>query len=341
MDTFDTEVTDETNSRWSWRKASRKRTVLIMTAIALIVFAMLPLGAALRSPSADRTSPEGQLPQYDIAAPLGTATTGTAAYEGQFNSVEAAINGEADKAQPAQPWDRMIIRTGTLQLTVKDVGDSIQRVRAAATASGGYVFSSETRNEGEYTYATITVYVPSANFDQVMPELRALGGQVTRVANESISSSDVTEEFTDLDSQLRNLKATEGRMLALQAKAERTEDILAIDRELRSVQAEIERIQGRMTYLGKRAEMSTLTIYLSPAMAPAPVVEAKSSWQPLEAAEAAWNASLEVLGALATALISAAVFVWWLVPVLAIVVWVLYRARRRSTAPGGVEANAG
>ena len=263
-------------------------------------------------------------------------------------SSEQTIGGGTGTATDAtgkpvatQPWDRMIIRTGTLQLTVKDVGDSVQRVRAAATSSGGYVFSSETRNEGEYTYAAITVYIPSANFDQVMPELRALGGQVTKVANESITSSDVTEEYTDLNSQLRNLKATEGRMIALQAKADRMEDILAIDRELRSVQSEIEQIQGRMNYLGKRAEMSTLTIYLSPAVAPAPPIEPASAWQPLEAAEQAWNASLEMLAAAATALITSVVFLWWLLPVLALAFWVVARSRRRAAGHGNVEANAG
>jgi hypothetical protein len=233
----------------------------------------------------------------------------------------------------------MIIRTGTLQLTVKDVGDSVQRVRGAATAAGGYVFSSETRNEGEYTYATVTLYIPAANFDQVLPELRALGGQVTRVANETITSSDVTEEYTDLDSQLRNLKATEGRMLALQAKAERMEDILSIDRELRSVQSEIERLQGRMNYLGKRAEMSTLTVYLSPAIAPAPLIEPQPSWEPLKAAEDAWNASLDLLGKATTGIISAIVFLWWLVPLLAIGVFLVTRVRRRTPPSGNAEAN--
>jgi hypothetical protein len=282
-------------------------------------------------------SPMASLPDVAESTMRQPAPTpGMAASEAPMASGAGTVT-EAD-AGATQPWDRMIIRTGTLHLTVKEMGDSIQRVRAAASASGGYVFSSETRNEGEYTYATITLYVPAANFDQVLPELRALGGQVTKVANESISSSDVTEEYTDLDSQLRNLKATESRMLALQAKAERMEDILAVDRELRSVQAEIERIQGRKNYLGKRAEMSTLTVYLSPAIAPAPIIEPQSTWQPVQAAEEAWNASLQLLAAVGLSAITAVVFLWWLAPVLALVVWALARARRH-TAASTMEAN--
>ena len=334
---MDTEIS--TPGRATVRRPRFPRKWIVLTVVGLLIAAaiLVPLGLSLAGRYA--MSPMDSLP--DIAESTirqPAPTPGMAAYEAPMAS-GAGTASQVDAAS-AQPWDRMIIRTGTLQLTVKDMGDSVQRVRAAASASGGYVFSSETRSEGEYTYATITLYIPAANFDQVLPELRALGGQVTKVANESISSSDVTEEYTDLDSQLRNLKATEGRMLALQAKAERMEDILAVDRELRSVQAEIERIQGRMNYLGKRAEMSTLTVYLSPAIAPAPLIEPQSTWQPMRAAEEAWNASLELLAAAGTAVITAVVFLWWLAPVLALVVWALARARRRTATSGTVDANA-
>jgi hypothetical protein len=107
------------------------------------------------------------------------------------------------------------------------------------------------------------------------------------------------------------------------------------------VQGEIERIQGRMSYLGKRSEMSTLTVYLSPAVAPMPQIEPAPSWQPLKAAEDAWNASLEMLAAAGTALISAVVFLWWLVPLLALGAWAVARMRRRAGAATEVGANAG
>jgi hypothetical protein len=320
------------------RRLPRKWILLTVAGLLIAAVVLVPLGLGIGRFAIRSVTTYDDADAFARLSPAPTPAMGASEESANATGGVAATGGEAP---PAQPWDRMIIRTGTLQLTVKDMGDSIQRVRAAANASGGYVFSSETRNEGEYTYATITLYIPAATFDQVLPELRALGGQVTKVANESISSSDVTEEYTDLNSQLRNLKATEGRMLALQAKAERMEDILAIDRELRTIQAEIERIQGRMNYLGKRAEMSQLTIYLSPAIAPAPAVEPQSSWQPLKAAEDAWNASLELLAAAGTAVITAVVFLWWLGPVLALAVWALTRARRRTAHVSNVDASAG
>jgi hypothetical protein len=332
---MDTEISTGGAATAQRRRLPRKVVLAIVAGLLVAAVILVPFGLALVRYSSNMLA--ASPPAADRDASMSAMPTPATAYGLSAESADGRAT--TDVAQNStQPWDRMIIRTGTLHLTVKDVGDSIQRVRAAANASGGYVFSSETRNEGEYTYATITLYVPAGNFDQVLPELRALGGQVTKVANESISSSDVTEEYTDLDSQLRNLQATEGRMLALQAKAERMEDILAIDRELRTVQADIERIQGRMNYLGKRAEMSTLTVYLSPVVAPTPFVEPQPAWQPLKAAEDAWNASLELLAAAATAVITAVVFLWWLAPVLALVVWALARSRRRTAAAGNLDA---
>jgi hypothetical protein len=232
------------------------------------------------------------------------------------------------KDTSAQSWDRMVIRTATLQLTVNDVGASVGRLRSLASQHGGYVTSSETSQQGEYTYSTVSIQVPSQEFDQVMPLIERMDGLVVKVASESVTSSDVTEEYTDLQSQLRNLQATEGRMLALQAKADKMEDVLAIDHELRDVQGQIETIQGRINYLSKRSEMSTIMVTLWPESAP---VANESAWQPLRVAEDAWNDSMNMLAGVAAGFIRVGVFLWWLI-LLALVGAFFVKRARRGTA---------
>ncbi|MEO8289325.1 MAG: DUF4349 domain-containing protein [Chloroflexota bacterium] len=283
-----------------------------------------------------------QLGQAAISTASGVPQTESRSYlEKPADSVGGGSTAETPSGEPGtgatkdgttKAWDRMVIRTASLQLTVKDVGASVDRIRSLAGQHGGYVFSSESRQEGDYTYSTVTIQVPSAEFDQIMPTLRNMEGLVVKVSNENVTSTDVTEEFTDLQSQLRNLQATEARMLALQAKAENMDDILAIDRELRAVQGEIEQIQGRTNYISKRAEMSTITIQLSPQFAPAiepPVSE--PAWQPFEAAVKAWNASLDMLAGLGTAVITYAVFLWWLAPLMLVSLFFLRRGRERAS----------
>jgi hypothetical protein len=265
-----------------------------------------------------------------------TSTTAAAAYDAFGYAAESEESGAGGTAnapgamsqsgQEGQNWDRMIIRTASLQLRVKDVSASMDEVRAVVGGHAGYVTASESRQEGDYTVGTMTVQVPAARFDGAMSQLRRLG---LKVLHENVTSSDVTEEYTDLNSQLRNLQATEARILTLMGRAEQIGDILNLDRELRGIQGEIERIQGRVNFLGKRAEMSTITISLYPeAVAVEPATGPVEAWDPVRTASEAWEASLQLLANAGTLVITVVVYLWWLLPLLLVAGFFLRRSRR-------------
>ncbi len=257
-----------------------------------------------------------------------------------------SISGQSQPQPQNKPWDRKIIRTATLQVTVKDVGSSVDRVRLLADQHGGYVFQSDSHADGDYTIATITIQVPTQEFDRIMPELRKLDGQVKKITSENVASSDVTEEYTDLNSQLRNLQATEARVIALQQKADKLEDILTLDQQLRQIQGDIERIQGRLTFISNRSDMSSITVTLNPdkpIVEPTvePTPEAAKVWDPAAVAQKAWDASLQVLSGVATVAITIGVFLWWLIPIVLIAFVVAVRGRKRSggaITPSGQQA---
>lgn len=323
------------------RQGTRKRrTSIALVAVALLVMFALSAGV-LRSFNRASQSPGLAGPGATIGAP----PEATPAY-GQINRVEAdapaasveasggaaaigAPMAEYKAGQAAQGWDRKIIRSGTLQLQVKDVAASLDQVRALAGTHGGYISQTDSRQDGEYTIATVTLQVPAAEFDSTVAALRRVG---LKTVQENVTSSDVTEEYTDLQSQLRNLQATEGRMLALMTKAERIEDILTLDRELRQIQAQLEQAQGRINFLGKRSEMSTITVSLYPEMLAQPVpTPLQQGWNPVQIAEEAWSASLELLSGVATVVITVAVFSWWLLPLI-LIAWLFLRPRRGGGA---------
>ncbi|HEY0072008.1 MAG TPA: DUF4349 domain-containing protein [Chloroflexia bacterium] len=244
-----------------------------------------------------------------------------------MNGTTEAPGNTPQTQKDGQTWDRMIIRTATLQLRVKDVAASMDEIRSVIGGHAGYVTGSESRQEGDYTVGTMTVQVPAAQFDGAISQLRGLG---IKVLNENVTSSDVTEEFTDLNSQLRNLHATETRLLDLMQRAEQISDIMALDRELRGIQGEIERIQGRLNFLGKRAEMSTITISLYPeAVAVEPTPAPTAAWDPVKIANDAWEASLKLLANIGTLVITVAVYLWWLLP-LALIAGLFLRRTRRT-----------
>ncbi len=327
----------KSNIRWS--------SVLLFGLVMGIVAAMLASTLSNRATLSPLTATDAGYENSGLAAGASTSPpagiksydNGSTALQAPAPAPTAAAGGAVPSSQDASgtsqvtppDWDRMIIRTATLQLTVKDVGASLDQVRSLADANAGYVSGSDSRVENDYTVATITMQVPARQFDAVMSKLRAIGIKVTQ---ENVTSSDVTEEYTDLQSQLRNLQATEARMLALQQKADKLEDILTLDRELRQVQGDIEKIQGRTNFLSKRSEMSTITISLYPEIAaPPPVKAAAEGWNPGEIAAQAWNSSLQLLSGVVGAAITVAVFMWWAVPLLLLALWLAVRPGRRTT----------
>jgi hypothetical protein len=228
----------------------------------------------------------------------------------------------------------MVIRTGNLTITVADVEATVASIRDIASGTESFVANSQTQYVSDRMTATLTLQIPARSYDSVVQQIRKLA---QKVDVENTSSQDVTEEFVDLQSQLNNLKATEQTMIRLLDRATSMNDILAIQRELTNVRGQIERAQGRVNYLQRRSDYSTLAIRVQP-VGSATDPFASSSWQPLRTISRAWQASLQTIAAVADVALTLVVFLWWLIPVVALVVW-LWRRRRRAPRP--VPATAG
>jgi hypothetical protein len=222
---------------------------------------------------------------------------------------------------------RMIIKNGEMTLLVADTDRALDQATGIAVDSGGYVVSSKTWNSGDYKSATLTMGVPSDQFEAVQRQLRALA---VEVQSDTSSGQDVSDEFVDLQSRLTNLEATAARIRELLKDAEDVDEALQVNLKLSEVESEIEQIKGRMQYLKDRSAFSTIVVNLQPDV-PTPTPEA---WQPGKTVESAAKSA----GNLLRGLIDGAI---WLVvalgPVLiplAIVVWLIVRAQRKRAKRG-------
>lgn len=82
------------------------------------------------------------------------------------------------------------------------------------------------------------------------------------VRNRAVASRDVTDEYFDLETRLKNAIAQRDRLRALLEKASKVEEILAVEKELSRIQAELESMQGRLDRLRSEVEESTLSVTL-------------------------------------------------------------------------------
>jgi len=222
------------------------------------------------------------------------------------------------------PEERMIIRTGDMSMVVEDVVDVRDKIAQLATRLGGWVVGSSIYGEEEELTGWISIRVPDETFDQAFAELRGLA---VRVTSESTSSQDITEEYVDLQSRLKNAEATESQYLALLEKATTVEDTLKVYEALTQIRYEIEQIKGRMQYLERTSAMSLISVNLTPVATAKPLVS--PTWSAREAFKSAVRGLTTFGQGLATAAIGAAIFS----PIWGTIIGVLYwrRHRKRKT----------
>ncbi len=202
-----------------------------------LILAVLLLGAFACSSAAPVPAPAAPAaPGGKAAAP---ALTTTAAPAPRPTTAPSAV----DQAGGSET-DRMIVRTGSLTVLVEDVPGTIDKIaRLAEDMRGFVVTSSSGKDSQQRLIGTISIRVPAERFADAVKAVRDLAVEVT---SETSSSQDVTQEYTDLSSRLRNLEASEQQLLSLMAKATKIEDILAIQKELTNVRGQIEQTKGRM-----------------------------------------------------------------------------------------------
>ena len=174
---------------------------------------------------------------------------------------EANLDARSGEEARNTPAARMVIKTGSLTLEHDDPESLNAQAQQLAEQLGGFVVASNVDEwDDNSNRVTLTLRVPAANFDSVLAALRDLG----EVTSETVSGEDVTEEFMDLQAQLRNQRALETRFLALLAQAQTVSDTIEVERELARVRTEIERMEGRAKYLNDRVDMSTVSLTVNP-----------------------------------------------------------------------------
>jgi hypothetical protein len=247
------------------RSSTRPATLALMAILMLTVAACgaqvgVAPGEAQAEPAASAARDElgGAVEDAAEERAAGDATTGAGPQGPEGN---------------AAPIEQRIIKTGEVTVQVADVAATVGRVRAFVLELGGYVGGSQAGAGDEG--ATLTLRIPAARFDDALERLRRLDGEVVA---EATRESDVTRQVIDLDARIANLESSEASYRVLLERAERIDDVLAVQARLDGVRGEIEQLEAQLQEIEGDADLSTLTVSLVPA--PAPIETVTTTWDP-------------------------------------------------------------
>ena len=299
-----------------------KKALIFLTLITILLTAC----ASAASPSF--TASEGS---YDMAAPMEAPVAG--------KDWESSTAYSAQNAYSTTPPDanRIVIKNADLSIIVNDPAASLERISSMAEEMSGFVVSAQVYREKlsdgqEVLRASATIRVPAGRLSEALERIRSESSKP--VLYENIDSQDVTREYTDLQSRLRNLEAAEAQLQEIMLEAKKTEDVLNVYYQLTQVREQIEVTKGQIQYYEQSAALSSISVQLVPDAAVQPLTIA--GWEPVGVAKDALQSLINGLKTVADigiwlVLYALPMLLIVLAPVV-IIVLVIRRLRRRAKA---------
>ncbi len=306
--------------------------------LSLIVMAFLLSGcsapaSSMEMPYEQKTFEGNAVP----AAPMAVAPM-------QADTANFEASGSGGNASAV---DQMIMQNASIAIAVADPARSMDEIIKMAEEMKGSVANSniyKTHNENglELPEAHLTIRVPADRMTEAMERIKAqVPDPATDVLSETRTGQNVTKEYTDLKSRLKNLEEAEAQLREIMASATRTEDVMSVFNQLTQVREQIEVIKGQMKYYEESTAMSSIEITVRSKSGIAPL--SIGGWQPAGVARDSIQSLINVLQFFADTAIRIVLFLIPVLLVLFLPVWLAFliiRAlvRRRRAKKEAVKA---
>jgi hypothetical protein len=241
----------------------------------------------------------------------------------------------ANGAGSTVPLSKAVVRTASIDVRVARIGVADQ-VRAIAEGAGGSV-DEDNRNTGGVNAtadgsaasgasATLVLAVPPDRLGYVLSRVSALGTELSRGS----TSQDVTGQVADVKSRLDSARRSIDRIRVLFSNATRIGDIISLESELATREADLESLQAQQRALDAQTSMAHVTVQLTTTGAVGPGKADRSGF--LGGLSSGWDGFRTAGSALLTAVGVVAPFALALLVVGAAVA-IPVRRRRRATPP--------
>lgn len=157
-----------------------------------------------------------------------------------------------------------VITNVYISLETIEFGSTTDNLNEIINKNKGYIEDSSIShnnyiNNRIYKYAQYTIRVPKESVDSFIKEISSIGN----VVSQNTSKQDITKQYYDTESRLNVLKIKEERILTLLEKAEKIEDIIAIENQLSEIIYQKESLTKSILDMDEKVSYSTVSINIS------------------------------------------------------------------------------
>jgi hypothetical protein len=230
-----------------------------------------------------------------------------------------------ETTQTNEKVEKKIIKTANISIEVEDFKKARPALETLLNKYDAYVADESEQNYDYQITDEITIRVKAENFDNLLNDV---SGLAVHVNSKHVKLSDVTEEFIDISTRLKNKKQVEQQYLELLKKARTIEEILKVNEHIRVIREEIESKEGRLKYLNSQVSLST--IYLSMYQRIESSVNYPGfGYKLLKALEGGWDGILIFILGL--------VYLWPFIIIIVITIWLIIRYRKKRKQKDSIE----
>ncbi len=156
-----------------------------------------------------------------------------------------------------------IITTVSISMETLEFDETSEKLSELIKKYKGYVENSHI-SHNNYIYssglkhANYTIRMPKENLDGFVNDIKAIGN----IISENTSKEDITKKYRDTESRLRVLETKEKRILSLLEKADKMEDIIALENQLSEIIYQKENLTASLMEMDDKVDYSTVYLEL-------------------------------------------------------------------------------
>ncbi len=197
--------------------------------------------------------------QAAAAPAIGTGNQAAGSSGGQAAS-GAGNSARSKAATPQTPLlQRDILRTATLNMTVRDVDQAATKALAATEAAGGRADGDNRDSDAGGRHAELVLRVPPAKLDSLMATVVGLGHENSR----TVQGVDVTASHADVTARVKALTISVGRLQDYLQHSGSITDLVTLEDQLSQRQSDLDSTVAQQRALEDQIGLATLTVDLS------------------------------------------------------------------------------